>query len=83
MTEYGVYGLLMSTIGLVSSTAGFQMGLPAILYISRYRHTDKYKVAGVITVVRWYGSLACSVLLLLSVLFAGDRLANRPAAEGR
>jgi len=72
MTEYGVYGLLFSTVGLVSSVAGFSMGLAAAIYVSRYRHTDKYKVAGVITVVQRYAWLACSVPLLLSVLFAGD-----------
>ena len=72
MTEYGVYGLLFSTVGLVSSVAVFSMGLPAVIYISRYRFTDKYKVAGVITVVQRFGWLACLAPLLLSVLFAGD-----------
>src|ERR1035441_8063232 len=72
MTEYGVYGLLFSTVGLVSSVAGFSMGLPAVIYVSRYRYTDKYTVAGSITVVQRFGWLACSVPLLLSVLFPGD-----------
>jgi len=76
MTEYGVYGLLMSTIGLVSGAAGFQMGLPAILYISRYRHTDKCKVAGVISVIQRFGWLACAGLVLLSMFYADELARN-------
>jgi O-antigen/teichoic acid export membrane protein len=76
MTEYGVYGLLMSTIGLVSGAAGFQMGLPAILYISRYRHTDKHKVAGVISVIQRFGWLACAGLVLLSMFYADELARN-------
>src|SRR2546421_4136096 len=72
ITEYGVYGLLFSTVGLVSSAAGLQMGLPAVLYISRYRHTDKSKVAGVISVIQRFGWFACAGLVLLSVFYADE-----------
>ena len=76
ITEYGAYGLLFSTVGLVSSAAGLQMGLPAILYVSRYRHTDKYKVAGVISVIQRFGWFACAALVLLSTFYADEVARN-------
>jgi len=46
--DYGRYGLIFSTIGLVASIAGFQLGTTATAYIARYRHSDPGAAAGVI-----------------------------------
>ena len=62
-TEYGVYGLLFGTIGLVASNAGFQMGLTATVFVSKYRDTDKAKAAGVISVVSRFGWISALVIL--------------------
>jgi hypothetical protein len=43
VTDYGVYGLLVGTVGLAASVAGLQMGLTATVFIARYRTHDKAK----------------------------------------
>src|SRR5688572_28811509 len=55
ITEYGVYGLLISTIGTAASVVALQMGLTATVFVARYRETDKAKAAGVIAVVDRFG----------------------------
>jgi O-antigen/teichoic acid export membrane protein len=71
ITEYGVYGLLFGTIGLVASNAGFQMGLTATVFVSKYRETEKAKAAGVIAVVSRYAWIAALVILALALPFTG------------
>ena len=71
ITEYGVYGLLFGTIGLVASNAGFQMGLTATVFVSRYRETDKAKTAGVIAVVTRFGWVSALLILGAALPFTG------------
>jgi O-antigen/teichoic acid export membrane protein len=71
ITEYGVYGLLFGTIGLFASNAGFQMGLAATVFVSRYRETEKAKAAGVIAVVSRYAWLSALVILAIALPFNG------------
>lgn len=46
--DYGRYGLIFGTIGMVASIAGFQLGTTATAYIARYRHSDPAAAGGVI-----------------------------------
>ena len=48
ITEYGVFMLLFSTIGLVASSVALQMGLVGTVFVSRYRDTEKAKAAATI-----------------------------------
>ncbi len=70
--EYGVYGLLFVAIGYVASNAGFQLGLTATVFVSRYRETEKARAAGVIAAVSRYGWIAAFVLLAAAVPFSGS-----------
>lgn len=67
ITEYGVYGLIFSTIGLVASNAGFQMGLTATVFVAKYREKEKAKAAGVIAVVSRFGWLSALVILAVAL----------------
>ncbi|MBK9241948.1 MAG: radical SAM protein [Acidobacteria bacterium] len=67
ITEYGVYGLLFGAVGFVASTAGFQMGLTATVFVSRYRESEKQKVAGVISLVGRF-AWVISVMLVAAAL---------------
>ena len=71
ITDYGVYGLLFGTVGLVASVAGLQMGLTATVFVARYRDTEKAKAAYVIFFVNRF-ALGVALLFLLGTLpFAG------------
>ncbi len=70
ITEYGVYGLLFGTIGLVASVAGLQMGLAATVFVSRYKLDEKQKVAAVISITRNFALLVSAVFLLLCAPFS-------------
>jgi O-antigen/teichoic acid export membrane protein len=72
ITEYGVYGLLFGTIGYVASNAGFQMGLTATVFVSKYRETEKAKAAGVISVVSRYAWVAALVIVAGALPFTGS-----------
>ncbi|WP_347718403.1 oligosaccharide flippase family protein [Sphingomonas sp.] len=48
ITDYGAYGVLFATLGVVTTIVGFQSGLAATVFVSRHLHTDPAKVAGVI-----------------------------------
>ena len=70
MTEYGVYGLLFGTIGFVASVVGFQMGLTATVFVSRYREAEKAKAAGVISTVSRFALISATVLVATSLPFS-------------
>lgn len=63
ITEYGVYGLLLGTIGFVASIVGLQMGLTATVYVSRYRESEKEKAAAVISIVGGFGWVVAVIFL--------------------
>lgn len=65
ITDYGVYGFLMGTIGLAASIAGLQMGLTATVFVARYRLPAPAKAAAVITMTArfgWLVGLTCIAL---------------------
>jgi O-antigen/teichoic acid export membrane protein len=70
-TEYGVYGLLFVYIGYIASNAGFQLGLTATVFVSRYRETEKAKAAGVVAVVSRFGWLSALVIVAMALPFSG------------
>ena len=45
-TEFGAYGLLLSTVGMVASFAGLQMGMTATVHVARHRLSDPTRAAG-------------------------------------
>jgi O-antigen/teichoic acid export membrane protein len=75
ITEYGVYLFLFGTVGMVAANAGFQMGLTATVFVSKYRETEKAKAAGVIAVVSRYAWLAALVFLAATLPF-NERLSE-------
>jgi O-antigen/teichoic acid export membrane protein len=44
---FGKYGLLFTTVGLVSSLTGLQLGLTAAVHVARYGRTDPVRAAAV------------------------------------
>ena len=60
ITEYGVYGLLFGTIGLVASIVGMQMGLTATVFVAKFRVSDKAKAAAVISIVGRFGLIVAT-----------------------
>ncbi len=72
ITEYGVYGLLFGTIGLIASTAGLQMGLTATVFVARYKQNAQAKAAAVITVVSRFGWIVAAAALLLALPFTEE-----------
>ena len=71
ITEYGVYGLLFGTIGFVASIVGFQMGLTATVYVSKYRGAEKSKAAAVISVVNRFAWLSAVAFVAVVAPFSG------------
>jgi O-antigen/teichoic acid export membrane protein len=69
ITEYGVYGLLFGTMGLLASVAGLQMGLTATVFVARYRDTEKQKAAAVISIVGRFGWIIAAAILLAALPF--------------
>lgn len=72
IVEYGIYGLLFTSIGFVASVAGLQMGLTATVLVARYRETEKGKAAAVIGNVTRFALLVAVAFWLLSLPFAGE-----------
>ncbi|HEY8154709.1 MAG TPA: oligosaccharide flippase family protein [Myxococcota bacterium] len=70
ITEYGVYGLLMGTIGLVASIVGMQMGLTGAVFVARYRETEKAKAALVIQYVTRFAWIVAGSITLVTLPFA-------------
>ncbi|MBA2237814.1 MAG: oligosaccharide flippase family protein, partial [Lysobacter sp.] len=67
IVEYGIYGLLFTSIGFVASIAGLQMGLTATVLVARYRDTEKAKAAAVIGNVTRFALLVALAFWVLSL----------------
>ena len=70
ITDYGIYGLLFGTIGLVASLAALQMGMTATVFVARYKEHEKAKAAFVITFVRRFGFAMALGFLACTLPFA-------------
>jgi O-antigen/teichoic acid export membrane protein len=70
ITEYGIYGLLFSTIGFVASVMGLQMGLTATVFVARYREHEKGKAGAVIRYVTLFALLTSAAFLIVTLPFA-------------
>lgn len=73
VTEYGVFGLLVGTVGLAASIAGLQMGLTATVFVARYRTNEKAKAAFAIQFVNRF-VLIVGVAFLLATLPFCERI---------
>lgn len=71
IAEYGMYGLLFTTIGFVSAVVGLQMGLTATVLVARYRENEKPKATAVIAHVNRFALLVALVFCAASLPFAG------------
>jgi O-antigen/teichoic acid export membrane protein len=67
VTEYGVYGLLVGTVGLAASVAGLQMGLTATVFVARHRLHEKAKAAFAIRFAIRFALGVGAVLLFASL----------------
>ena len=67
ITEFGVFMLLFSTIGLVASSVALQMGLVGTVFVSKYRDTEKAKAAAVISVVTRFAWLVSAVVVVAAL----------------
>ncbi len=72
IVEYGIYGLLFTSIGFVASVAGLQMGLTATVLVARYRESEKGKAAAVIGNVTRFALLVAAAFWLISLPFARE-----------
>lgn len=72
ITEYGIYGLLFSTIGLVASVMGLQMGLTATVFVARYREHEKGKAGAVIRYVMLFAAIMSVAFLIATLPFAAS-----------
>lgn len=70
IVEYGIYGLLFTTIGFVSSVVGLQMGLTATVLVARYRDDEKAKAAAVISHVTQFALIVAVAFCLLVMPFS-------------
>lgn len=82
ITEYGVYGLLFGTIGLVASIVGLQMGLTATVMVARHRETEKEKAAHAISHVSKYAWIVSGLFVLATLPFA-DAISDLLLASSR
>ncbi|MHB8872439.1 MAG: oligosaccharide flippase family protein [Myxococcaceae bacterium] len=69
ITDYGVYGLIFGTIGMVASLAAMQLGMTATVFVARYRELEKDKAAFVLMFVRRFG-FGVSLIFLCTLPFA-------------
>lgn len=72
IVEYGIYGLLFTSIGFVASVAGLQMGLTATVLVARYREVEKAKAAAVIGNVTRFAFLVAMAFWIVSLPFASE-----------
>lgn len=70
VTEYGVYGLLVGTVGFAASIAGLQMGLTATVFVARHRTHDKGKATYAIRFANRFAAGIGVVFLLLTLPFS-------------
>lgn len=75
ITEYGVYGFLFGTIGLVASILGLQMGLTATVFVARFRASEKSRAAAVISIARVFG-WTTALAFVLCVLPFGEAISR-------
>ncbi len=71
IVEYGVYGLLFTSIGFVASIAGLQMGLTATVLVARHRADDPARAAAVIGYALHFAWLVGLAVLLCALPFSG------------
>ncbi len=70
--EYGVYGLLFSTLGFVASVAGLQMGLTGTVLLARYLAQDKAKAVAVLKYIANFTWISALGLAFLAFPFAQE-----------
>lgn len=69
ITDYGAYGVLFTTLGLVNTLVGFQSGLAATVFVSRYLHADPARVAGVIRSLTNFSLLTAGIAVIVLLPF--------------
>jgi O-antigen/teichoic acid export membrane protein len=69
-TEFGAYGLLLSTVGMVAAFAGLQMGMTATVHVARHRLSDPVRAAATVGFVHRFGWFTCLALVLATVPFS-------------
>jgi O-antigen/teichoic acid export membrane protein len=74
VTGYGIYGLLVGTIGLAASIAGLQMGLTATVFIARYRTHEKARASHALRFANRFAA-GVGVVFLLAALPFSERIA--------
>jgi O-antigen/teichoic acid export membrane protein len=72
---FGKYGLLFTTIGLISVVTGLQLGLTATVQISRYRSSRPDRAAAMMRLSE-LTTLGFSVVTLAAISVAPDRIAG-------
>jgi O-antigen/teichoic acid export membrane protein len=70
IVEYGVYGLLFTSIGFVASVAGLQMGLTATVLVARFRAEAPARAAAVIGFAMRFAWLVGMALLVCVLPFS-------------
>ncbi len=71
IVEYGVYGLMFTSIGFIASIMGLQMGLTATVLIARYRDAEKARAGAVIRHVTRFAWLVSLAFWAVSLPFSG------------
>jgi O-antigen/teichoic acid export membrane protein len=67
--SYGEYGIIISTITLVNSLAGFGAGLTTTKYVSELRAKDQERtgnIIGLTALLTWVGGTICAALFYIS-----------------
>jgi len=72
--DYGRFGLIAGSVGLIASIAGFQLGATATAYIARYRHSDPSAAGGVILLTEGL-SLVAAAAALAVIAASPDQIA--------
>lgn len=79
--EYGRYGFVFGTVGLVASIAGLQLGLMSAVYVARFRTTNPGAAAGVIVFSESL-SLVLALIGLAVMLIAPEQAATWLLKDG-
>lgn len=66
--DYGRFGLIFSTIGLLASVAGIQLGTTATAYLARYRTTDPAAAGGVIVLTESLSFIIALVCVAVALI---------------
>ncbi len=72
---FGMYGLLFTTVGLVSSLAGLQLGLTASVNVARYRLLEPGRAAAI--------TRLCEIVSLTLASLAGLAIVSAPETAAR